>query len=484
MSRGSISPLAWAVIWWLASCIYLAFLYQPFTPDSYVYVAAARTALDSGHFGLPFASTEALTLPAPLSNWPPGYPALIALASTFGLDPWTAARWVAALCVSLVVLLGALWLKDKPGAHLGLAVACVCNMTSLVATTAWSEGLFVLSLGLAFAGVIVWNSNNATRLAPWLICLGLACALFTRHAGWFVVPVIACHTLRTNQGRLARWGVILLAVLPAAVWVALHAPGIESDFTFSMHRLVRSTGETAASFGKLVVAPWSDWVFAQALFGAGVLCGLVVLQWRTRPSQSAFSRLAWHLGWSLVLGTWLVGVANPASFFVTDRLVWPGWAFLALAAGSSLRLHQSRAPLLVFALVIVTQTAGVIRLPDLEPRRLDSKQDFQHSGKLLANQVVVSNEAWRAWRLAGCSGYYLPRTSTGANTFAPDTLVAWSSRRGVRYLVWFHDGLGETESLRRYGPLSASGYGKPPADLELVARDPACDTYLIQGTGR
>lgn len=480
-------PLIWAALWLCASSAYLAVLYDPFTPDSYVYVAAAGQALETGRFDLPFAPSNATSVPVPLAAWPPGYPALIALVSATGLDPWVAARCVAATLTFLAIALGALWLARQPGGWTGLALALGCSTTAVISVTAWSEGPFLLALGGAVAAYAILV--EAERDRSWLAILGFvvcfACALLIRHAGWFIIPALLWHVLRRpNRRRWIALAAIGLASLPAGLWMWSHTPpGPEAGLTLEPWRILRSTGQTAAAFGKLVVAPWSGPGVWLAVPGALAIGALGLFQWRTRREQRLLSRLLWLVGWSLLFGTWLVGLANPATFFATDRLLWPAWCFLALALGTSLPPVPSRIPGVAFALVLLTQTAGTILTPSLEPRPKSAKQHFQVSHQLLANQIVVSNEPWRAWRLWGARGYYLPRARHGHDVFGPDSLQAWAARRQVGILVWFKDGLTESQSVECFGGLARAGYGKPPAVLELVAEDAICHTYGIRSAG-
>jgi hypothetical protein len=191
----------------------------------------------------------------------------------------------------------------------------------------------------------------------------------------------------------------------------------------------------------------------------------------------------WPTGWWLLGGTWLVGLANPASFFATDRLLWPAWVFLALAVGTSLRPGHAHGYRVALVLLLFSQSAGVIRLPFLEPRSPLPKQDFQATRQLLSNQVVVSNETWRAWHLWGVAGYVLPRAPEGRGVLSPDTLAQWAARRNVNFLLWFEDGLSDSESVRRFGPLAEAVQGRPSNVLELVAEDSICHTYRIRSAG-
>jgi len=480
-------PLTWATLWLVASSLYLAVRYEPFSPDSYVYVAAAQQALETGSFSLPFAPTTAMSVPVPLSAWPPGYPALVALATKAGLDPWVAATCVSAISMVLLFVAAAVWLARRPGGWAGLGLAGACSMTAVVSVTAWSEGPFVLALAGAIAS-LAWLCEPDHRLswpAALFFCGALATALLIRHACWFVLPAFAWHIQRRRSTtRPLAAGSIALACVPAAAWLWRHSPmGLDAMAALEPWRMIRSSGQTAAALGKLVMAPWlgpEPWL---AFPGVLVICGLGVLQWRTRETQSSFSRLLWLSGWSLLAGTWIVGLANPASFFATDRLLWPGWVFLALAVGTSLRPGHAHGYRVALVFLLLSHSAGVIRLPLLEPRPPLPKQDFHATRQLLSDQLVVSNEAWRAWHLWGVSGYYLPRAHQGGRVLSPDTLARWAALRNVNFLLWFEDGLTQAESVLRYGPVAEAGHGVAPDVLELVAEDSICHTYRIRSAG-
>jgi Dolichyl-phosphate-mannose-protein mannosyltransferase len=194
------------------------------TPDSTIYIDAARhlragdgfVALD-GHRGA-----------VPVTQYPPLYPALLAL---FGLacgDPLTAARPLHALLFGANVLLVGLLIRKATGASpapppVGSLLAATSVDLLRIHTVAISEPLFLFLMTLSLyllAGYA--RSRNWARL--WL-CSGLmGLALLTRYAGAALVAAAALHLWRRPgrpRSRAYRDVAIALGagILPVASWI-------------------------------------------------------------------------------------------------------------------------------------------------------------------------------------------------------------------------------------------------------------------------
>jgi hypothetical protein len=165
--------------------------------DSFQYLEGARNIVEGHGYSCPSGE---ITLP--ITNWPPLFSCLLAAGSFFGVEPWTAARWLNAFLVGVnIFLTGYIALRQaKPHWIAALCVA-VFLLGSwqflLLHSLAMSEPLFLtLSLfGILFLlryceapswrGLLLAASFFAlsllTRLfAIPLLAAGILCVLFSR----------------------------------------------------------------------------------------------------------------------------------------------------------------------------------------------------------------------------------------------------------------------------------------------------------------
>src|SRR5215469_8891031 len=175
------------------------------TPDSTQYLSAAYSFRTLHHFDtyLPHNDTERSygTIPAPLTWYPPGYPAAIAILSRFGLRVEAAALWISivafvAVTAGIVYLTRALCPSVWPA-----RAAALCWIGSSHALffsgAALSESLFtmlgVASVWLMHCGLRLGESLRARRGAAccWIgsaVAAGLS--FWVRYAG--ALWIVAC----------------------------------------------------------------------------------------------------------------------------------------------------------------------------------------------------------------------------------------------------------------------------------------------------
>ena len=93
----------------------------------------------------------------PMTHWPPLYPILLALPQYFGMSGLSAARWLGAVNLGLMVFL------------LGLSIARLTN------SSPWYTGLGTLVLVTSYA---LWNTSLYAMTEPLYMVLGLLALLF------------------------------------------------------------------------------------------------------------------------------------------------------------------------------------------------------------------------------------------------------------------------------------------------------------------
>ncbi|HID53936.1 MAG TPA: hypothetical protein EYP41_18100 [Anaerolineae bacterium] len=195
------------------------------SPDSVVYIGAARNLADGAGLTVPFGGAPGAA--NPMVSRAPFYAILIAGSGLAGIDPLAGARWINAFLFGANILLaGFLSFYLTRGAVWTAVFAAFLLMTSLTMLTihayAWSEAVFIL---LGFGGLFLLSRYLADGRFLWLllaaVCIGLA--NFTRYAG---LPFIAVSGLgillfakRPWLRRLAHTAVFgILAALPLGLW--------------------------------------------------------------------------------------------------------------------------------------------------------------------------------------------------------------------------------------------------------------------------
>lgn len=199
------------------------------SPDSAVYVAAARNYNQGLGLTVPFGSE----INGPLAHHAPFYPLLLGLLARPGPDPLDGARWLQLLLFAANILLaGALLWLLHPGRPVWALAAAFFLLISpalfSLHSMAWTEALFLF---LSFAGfaclALFLERGNWPLLLLTALCLGLA--LLTRYAGaaLLATAVFALFLYPNRPWRARLIHTLLfgfLAGLPFLLWL-LHSRG-------------------------------------------------------------------------------------------------------------------------------------------------------------------------------------------------------------------------------------------------------------------
>ena len=194
--------------------------------DSIAYIAGARSLLAGQGYREAWLESN-----QPVTHFPPGFSAALALIGLTGIDPLLGARLLNALLfgvnASLLGLLG--WRMTKSGAAgLFLAALFLTNDSLFrVHAAAMSEPLFLFFSLMAFLHIDFYFSPSADGRAQsegWLVAAGVISALayLTRYSGLALVAtfVLALLILQdTWKKRFVSAGVYLLSFVPlVAAW--------------------------------------------------------------------------------------------------------------------------------------------------------------------------------------------------------------------------------------------------------------------------
>jgi 4-amino-4-deoxy-L-arabinose transferase-like glycosyltransferase len=220
-SPGKANYLGWIVALLAAYVIYSGTPWGPgLTPDAVAYVHSAGLLRDGWRL---------MQLP---SNWPPGYPLVLALGEGVSGDLMVAARVVQAIAGG-----ASLWLFSRVLEQLGFArqLAALFALSLLlqpgfldVHLMMWSEPLFLVLVLLDLLAL------QALLRFPerWDYCLalGLACgvAIIIRYAGAYLIPLnivaIVCFSGNRDWRRrmLAAAAATGVGLLPLFVWLGFN----------------------------------------------------------------------------------------------------------------------------------------------------------------------------------------------------------------------------------------------------------------------
>ena len=198
----------------------LTFQPQPHTGgDNAAYIALGQSLLDRGEY-------VSLYDPAtpPHTQYPPVFPAVLAVAMAAGVQPWVGLKVLISLFSALAVGFGYLWIRRRRRPMLALGIGLI-----LAASPGVLElGHWVLSdvPFWAFTAVSLWAFE---RLRPELrgrfavAVLATVLAYFTRSAG--LPLVLAAFGWLALRRRWKQLGVLAAVVLPLAVLWWLRARG-------------------------------------------------------------------------------------------------------------------------------------------------------------------------------------------------------------------------------------------------------------------
>ncbi|HVZ76807.1 MAG TPA: hypothetical protein VG818_02355 [Gemmatimonadaceae bacterium] len=248
-------------------------------PDAASYMGAAES-LASGHgLRIPYGPWYATDSTAPLSHFPPGFPAAIAVPVSFGFPPAQAARLIEALAAfaSVLVLLSLVGDASGPAVAALLGIALL-GMPALVDAhlSVLSEPLFLAALAFTLAAMV------AAAERPWVAGIGAAASLLVRYAGASLVGATMVWAFLQRGALRQRLARAALAALPALLtfgpWVFMVRDG--SGGQIRDFGVYGGLGETFAEGWTTLgqwLAPSSDGFSGQGWLALAMLVVLVAL---------------------------------------------------------------------------------------------------------------------------------------------------------------------------------------------------------------
>lgn len=243
--------------------------------DCAAYLSAARSLMEGQ--GL---KTVSLFEPLPygwMTDWPLGYPAIVALAAKLtGMEPFYASRWLNVLLLLLTLFMAHVFFRwQAPWLFLWIYPP---NYTWNVAYPL-SENLFIPVL-IALVGMIQWYHEQGRALWVWLMGILLAIIFLIRYQG--IAAGVALGLYGTGHLIRGRWREAF-PWLGLAIWQGLFAAGY-----FAWNAYHHPGGESGLRIRDMPMPPgfweliWEQVPFVRFIGLVGVFTGLVWL-WRGRP---------------------------------------------------------------------------------------------------------------------------------------------------------------------------------------------------------
>lgn len=407
------------------------------SPDSVVYIGAARGLVRGQGFGMPAADGSW----EPVAMFPPLFSALLAVVSAWLVDVTVAARWLNAMLFGANILLLAGLTGGRGWAPAAAAFFALASADLLVVhAMAWSEPAFLL---LGFSGLLlVGRYLDRGGVSALLVGAALvSMASLTRYAGIAVLATAVVSILAFSRGTWwARAGAATLfagvAWIPSLLWTFrnLRVVGTMAEKPLAFHPIgLGDIGSGLATIvGWFVPRPmfvsFVRWILLDSLgraTGAILLLAVVACLWWQRVWLADTARSIGRATWAVVKesGTLRVLVtfiavyppflAASASFLdqkvpLDGRMLAPLYvAVVAVAAaslGRLLRWEPAGSPARTVVLVggILLAASGVVRTADTvreqradgvgyEGRAWQTSETMAEVRRLPPHQRIVTN---------------------------------------------------------------------------------------------
>lgn len=427
--------------------------------DSFQYIATAKTVVRQGFWGYPAEDGSMI----PLAQYPPFFPAVLALLEAVGINALSGVRLLnAGLMGANVFLVGITARRMTNQSAFGLLAAVfVLSNRAFIEAHCWalSEPLYLF---LALVGLIILvDSQPHQHLRLGWIALWFALAPLTRYIGIALIGCGMVMVFSRTQPRRAKWidslAFGLMGVLPLALWTVRTAQLTTTinnrvfDYEPLTNKNLLSLFQTMG--GWFVPSPWlvgheKIWVLLLSLGVLGLLIGGLVF-WRKGVGIAPSSPLRHPLAvaWGLyaflhIVFLILAKVGFDHNIGFGDRLLLPAWlgGMIWMSAGIA-RLWQQREMAARFLgigvalyLLLYFSVGSAASLPRWHKQGLGLARRSWHDSQAiqtlrsLDSGRVYSNSPSTVYLWAGSPGYSL-------NEFA-QRRESHSSE--LAYLVVFH----------------------------------------------
>ena len=472
----------------------------------------------------------------PLSNSPPFYSAVLAIAALIGFDPAGAGAWINAAAFGATVFLCAAWLRRKTQSAFAAIWASVALIVAppLIHVTPWilPEPLFIL---LATSTLLALDASIETRRRRLLALAAVLASLafLTRYPGAALIGTgVVLLLLQKNAPLIqrAKEAAVYAAVAgaPTCAWLArnvLHHGFLTSHSRYQpLYSLSQNIEAAAAEFWEMLFA-WSDlslvagrriYAYADgavvpAFVGAALLAALVGVAAAARlqakppqepgPSRIVESAMRMALFAVAYLTATIIGVTTSSwSEGFGPRHFAPAYPaiilVIALAANACFRIAPRKPSVLALkASPLAALGAAALSLwllPQIglyaEQYRLHLNSSLGHDARTWGSSPIIMDVRAKALdgrAVVGTNSLDVAPYVTGVARdglallpcMTPSGVSAWVSRAGEQgkeaYIVWF-DGFANAA-----GCVIAPSVIRSVADMDAVARLPGGNVFRV-----
>ena len=287
-------------------------------------------------------------------HWPPGYPALLALASGLTLDPRSVAGPLNAAAFGLTIFIAGHWLRSRVQsrslATLGALAVLVSIPVVWIASYAFSEGTFILLTTLAlFQGDRYLQSGKTSSLIWSAVFTALA--FLTRYAGVAVimalVPLFLLQRTESLSEKARRVGLyIAISIAPTGLYILRNfilldtLTGSRESSNYSVPFNAQRALETITGWNPLAmdylpsIVRTPEATFA-ALLALAAVVGYCIIRWAWSANDTHENSFLPVVGsFTFVYLVFMTLSATMFSFgssFLDSRLLSPMYVPLALA---------------------------------------------------------------------------------------------------------------------------------------------------------
>ncbi len=370
----------WALVALLGAVIFATLRPQPLSNDSYQYLTVAkaigerhRIETSLVHFDSERSHNR---IPAPLTTFPPGYPAAIAAIGTVAPNLEVAARAVSVLSFALTVglLSWALFFLRVPFfARQCLLLLLLTNFTTAsFAISVLSEPLFTaILLGAIVLLIRSFSADRQTWFSLGLPLAAIGVAYLVRYAGLLLVPPVCGYALwllwkrRSPRTLYLALGLPLATVVPISLrnWILTGDWKGGDELTFYNPPLEVAKEYVRAQIHLLLGGHAVGVGLWEVLLTMGFL-GLVVVAVRNQNTQARAGNHDGALRWLGVCvffytgAMGYLGVKSAISF--GPRMFQPMVPLYLCLAGLALRWIAARVPAMQWQTLLTLMTLGFV----------------------------------------------------------------------------------------------------------------------------